>query len=93
MRNIYTELGFGMQADVNFNSDDSSHQIVMDMMTTRPRHLMGWVKDGKLRIYMDLRLITSTQQATTKTSIISGNCAICMPTLSINIQVIVGVAY
>ena len=38
-----------------------------------------------------LRLITSTQQATTKTSIISGNCAICMPTLSINIQVIVGV--
>jgi hypothetical protein len=54
MQNMYTELGFGMQCDVNYNSDNSSHQVIMDVMTARPRSVKNCIKDGKLRIYMNI---------------------------------------
>jgi hypothetical protein len=54
MKNMYTELGFGMQCDTNYNSNDSSHQVIMDVMTARPRPMTGLIKNGELRIYMDI---------------------------------------
>lgn len=53
-RNLYSELGFGMQCDVNYNSDNSSHQVVMDVMTSSPKSVDHLLKDDYLRIYMDL---------------------------------------